>query len=104
MEGLDESKDMRTATFYPTPYGSMLATHTYEMTRRHIEAGYDIDTTQMCLLNKVKDYDLIRIVSSKDDVIEIRNNHDGTYSCDRTDRELRRIHSFLHMWENGVFE
>ena len=103
MEGLDESKDMRTATFYPTPYGSMLATHTYEMTRRHIEAGYDIDTTQMCLLNKVKDYDLIRIVEGPADVIEIINNGDGSYSCDRTDRTLRRANSFFHLWENGEF-
>ena len=92
------------ATFYPTEYGSMFATHTYRNSLSQLKAGEDVETTQMCLLNEAKDYDLIRIVSSKDDVIEIRNNHDGTYSCDRTDRELRRIHSFLHMWENGVFE
>jgi hypothetical protein len=57
----------------------------------------------MCLLNKVKDYDLIRIVEGPADVIEIINNHDGSYSCDRTDRTLRRVHSFFHLWENGEF-
>ena len=95
---------MSTITFYPTPYGSMFAAHTYEWTLRAIRAGEDVETTQMCLLNEAKDYDLIRIVSSQADVIEIRNNHDGTYECDRTDRCIRRANSFFHMWENGVFD
>lgn len=93
----------KTATFFPTPYGSMLATHTYETVMRAIERDIDISTTQMCMLNKVKDYDLIRIVEGPADVIEIINNGDGSYSCDRTDRTLRRVNSFFHLWENGEF-
>ncbi len=94
---------MKTATFYPTPYGSMLATYTYEISMRFIENEQNVQTTQMCLLNKVKDYDAIRIVEGPDDVIEIINNGDGSYSCDRTDRTLRRVNSFFHLWENGEF-
>ena len=36
--------------------------------------------------------------------IVIVNNHDGTYSCDRTQRTLRRVNDFFHLWENGEFE
>lgn len=42
---------MSTITFYPTPYGSMLATHTYTSTLSAIKACEDVETTQMCLLN-----------------------------------------------------
>lgn len=103
MEGLDESENMKTATFYPTPYGSMLATYTYETSMRFIDNEQNVQTTQMCLLNKVKDYDVIRIVEGPADVIEIINNGDGSYSCDRTDRTLRRANNFFHLWENGEF-
>ena len=58
----------------------------------------------MCMLDHVKDYDLIRIVNSDDDMAEITNNHDGTYSCDRTQRTLRRANNFFHLWENGEFD
>ena len=95
---------MRVATFYPTPYGSMLATHTYETSMRFIENEQNVHTTQMCTLNEVKDYDVIRIIEGPDDVIEIVNNHDGTYSCDRTQRVLRRINNFFRLWENGEFD
>lgn len=95
---------MRTATFYPTPYGAMLATHTYKESFKAIFEGRDVETTQMCVLNHVKDYDVIRIVEGPDDVIEIFNDRDGTYSCDRTQRVLRRGHSFFHLWENGEFD
>jgi hypothetical protein len=70
---------------------------------RAIECDLDISTTQMCMRKKVKDYDLIRIVEGPADVIEIINNGDGSYSCDRTDRTLRRANSFFHLWENGEF-
>ena len=39
-----------------------------------------------------------------DDVIEIVNNNDGTYSCDRTSRTLRRANKFFRLWENGEFD
>jgi len=95
---------MKTATFYPTPYGSMDATCTYEIAMWQVDRKLNIRTTQMCMLNHVKGYDLIRIVNSKDDVIEIANNHDGTYSCDRTSRQLRRGNNFFSLWENGAFD
>lgn len=95
---------MRVATFYPTPYGSIGATYCYSTAIREIKRDLDLKTTQMCMLNKVKDYDVIRIVEGFDDVIEIVNNHDCTYSCDRTHRTLRRANDFFHLWENGEFE
>ena len=95
---------MRTATFYPVGCSYIDEIHSYKTVKRMIDSGLDIKTTQMCMLNHVKDYDLIRIVNSYDDVIEIANNHDGTYSCDRTDRVLRRANSFFHLWENGEFD
>lgn len=95
---------MRVATFYPTRYGSTDATCTYEIAMWQVDRMLNIRTTQMCMLNHVKGYDLIRIVNSKDDVIEIKNNHDGTYSCDRTQRTLRRANDFFHLWENGEFD
>ena len=96
---------MRTATFYPTQHGLFGSMLTYEATMRAIERREpDLRTTQMCLLNNVKDYDLIRIVEGPDDVIEIVNNHDGIYSCDRTDKEIRMVHNLFKMWESGVFD
>ena len=94
---------MSTITFYPTTHGSMLATHTYQSTLGCIERGEDVETTQMCALNRAKGYDIIRILECPDDVIEIFNNHDGTYSCDRTRRVLRRANDFFKLWENGEF-
>lgn len=95
---------MKTVTFYPTPYGSMDAAHTYSTSLYEIERGLNVRTTQMCLLNDVKDYDVIRIVSNPTDVVEIINNHDKTYECDRTEKELRVGHNFFKLWENGVFD
>ena len=95
---------MRVATFFPTPYGSMLATHCHSTAMQFIKNGQNVQTTQMCTLNKVKGYDVIRIVEGSDNVIEIVNNHDGTYSCDRTQRVLRRANDFFKLWENGEFD
>ena len=94
---------MRVATFYPSYYEE-LTVHTYESAKEIVDEGMSVRTTQMCMLNHVKGYDLIRIVNSEDDVIEIVNNHDGTYSCDRTDKEIRRVHNLFKMWESGVFD
>lgn len=96
---------MRTATFYPTQYGLFGSMLTYEDTMRAIERREpDLRTMQMCLLNEVKDYDLIRIVNGQYDVIEIVNDHDGTYSCERTQRTLRRAHNLFKLWESGEFD
>lgn len=95
---------MKIATFYPTPYGSLDAAHAYSTALYEIESGLNVRTTQMCLLNDVKDYDVIRIVSNPTDVVEIINNHDKTYECDRTKKELRVGHNFFKLWENGVFD
>ena len=94
---------MKVATFYPSSFGVIGAINTYDGTLRAIELGLELHTKQMCMLDRVKDYDLIRIVNGKD-VIEIKNNHDGTYSCDRTQRMLRRGHNFFKLWENGEFD
>lgn len=94
---------MRVATFYPSYYEE-LTVHTYESAKEIVDEGMSVRTTQMCMLNHVKGYDLIRIVNSEDDVIKIVNNHDGTYSCDRTQRVLRRVNDFFRLWENGEFE
>lgn len=94
---------MRTVTFYPSYYPSYVV-HNYKIARGWVDMVTSVETTQMCLLNHVKDYDLIRIVNSEDDVIEIVNNHDGTYSCDRTDKELRRRHDLFRLWESGEFD
>ena len=91
-------------TFYPTLYGAMLAHHTYRSTLEAIESGRDVETTQMCMLNEAKDYDLIRIVNGPDDVIEIHNNHDGTYECERAGGRLLFAHSLFKLWENGWFD
>lgn len=103
---------MKSAAFYPN--GSVnLSTllHSYARTKEAIDAGLDIFTTQMCMLNHVKDYDRIDIDYNDDfydidasRIVTITNNHDGTYSCDRTQRVLRRINNFFHLWENGEFD
>ena len=81
--------------------------HAYTFAREALAHRRDICTTQMCLMNFARDmrYDIIRIIADgADDVIELRDCHDGTYHCDRTDRELRYAHNLFKMWENGVFE
>lgn len=96
---------MNMVTFYPsTYYEERMVVHTYRIALEYIMHRRNICTTQMCLLNKVKEYDVIRIVDGPDDVVTITNNHDGTYECDRTSRTLRRINSFFHLWENGEFD
>ena len=97
---------MKTATFYPKPHikHCFSATHYHSTATQAIERDLDIRTTQMCMLNKVKDYDVVRIVEVPDDVIEIVNNHDGAYSCDRTQRVLRYANDFYKLWENGEFD
>ena len=97
---------MSTISFYPTLYGESIAYRAYSTSLRAIESGKDLETMQMALLSNphVMDYDLIRIVQGPDDVIAIWNNHDGTYECDRTEKEIRFAQNLLKMWESGVFD
>lgn len=95
---------MSVATFYPTyQYPDYDVDHYYDTALMGIRFGASVKTTQMCLLNEVKDYDEIHIVNGPDDVVRIVNNHDGTYECDRTDKELRYAHNLLRLWEGGEF-
>lgn len=94
---------MSTATFYPNAYPHDGVTHSYDATLELIEHGFDVRTTQMCLLNEVHDYDEIRVVHP-DRTILIVNNHDGTYECEQTDRQVRWVNNFFKMWENGIFD
>ena len=100
---------MRVATFYPNGTINLHSLlHSYARTKEAIDAGLDIFTTQMCMLNHVKDYDQIDIDYNENfhdidasRIVTITNNHDGTYSCDRTDKEIRVAHNLFSLWENG---
>lgn len=103
---------MRVAVFYPNGVincSSLLLS--YARTKEAIDAGLSLFTTQMCMLNHVKDYDRIDIDYNKDfydidhrKIVTITNNHDGTYTCDRTDKEIRGAHDLFSLWENGDFD
>lgn len=101
---------MRKVTFLPEGFiGIRSVIHNYRRASEAAASGIDFFTTQMCLLNdpNVRGYDVIDIVNhdgNYTDVTTIVNNHDGTYSCDRTDRSLRSGHSFFHLWRNGEFD
>ena len=65
-------------------------------------------TTQMSFLNHpmATMYDKLHIyegVCERRGVISIINNHDGTWSCDRTDRQLRYGNNLFRLWQGGEF-
>ena len=108
---------MKVATFYPKwKQGDAEVMHGYDETLIALLRGHDVHTTQMCLINEAKDYDAIRICESylpvreplphhcDRDVVVISNNHDGTYSCDRSEKGLRRTHNLFKLWEAGEFD
>lgn len=106
---------LSTVTFYPAHWhntpDNLMMVHSHMMARSCLKRRVDLHTTQMCLLSDAdaKEYDLISIQAydfwgDLADRVDIVNNHDGTYSCDRTERTLRNAHNFFKMWENGVFD
>ena len=91
--------------FFPTySYKALNSIHFYEEGMKHIANKRSFQTTQMCLLNEVKDYDFIYICYDLNKTVIIVNNHDGTYECENTDKEIRYVHNFFKLWESGVFD
>lgn len=101
----------KTICFYPTnfnpPESNDDFVHIYSEVDNQLNRLKDVvQTSQMCMLHhpNISKYDLIRIVNDDNDIIVIRNNHDRTYDCDRTDKELRYAHNLFKMWEAGTFD
>ena len=108
-----ESQGKSMITFYPNGYplwtpfdGHFANMHNACMALLELPKLVSFSTVQMCLLmeTRVKDYDVIRIFNCENDVIDIVNNHDGTWSCDRTDRVLRDGNDFYRLWREGEFD
>ena len=95
----------KVVTFYPDAPIGLFVIHSYNQATNAIEHGLSFRTTQMCMLNHVKDYDRIIIVSKiKKGVTEIINNHDGTFSCSNGHKDLLFTQNWFNLWENGEFE
>lgn len=109
---------MKVATFYPNwTSEDVNMLHGYRDTLRALARGVNVHTTQMCLLDSAKDYDVIRILETEllvrkllpvegnhSNVIVITNNHDGSYSLNGTSRVLWQTNSIFRLWEMGEFE
>ena len=95
---------MRIANFYPYACEWLALTHDWHSVVAEARAGASISTTQMAALDLVKHYDEIRVCDrNADQVVLIRNNHDGTYDCPQTERTLRYGNSLYHLWANNEF-
>lgn len=98
----------KTIFFYPDgamPKGHNVNTaHYYSRAAYLIRQGVTFHTSQMSFLAHpcVTSYDLLIICESGRTIV-IGNNHDGTWSCDMTDKELRHVHNLFKVWESGVF-
>lgn len=98
----------KTIFFYPDgamPKGHNVNTaHYYSRADYLIKHGVTFHTSQMSFLSSphTTDYDLLIICESGRTIV-IGNNHDGTWSCDMTDQELRHGHDLFRVWESGAF-
>lgn len=101
---------MRTIDFYATaiPTSERVCggnpAYTYRGAEKMLHAYKSFRTTQMSFLSDplVCDYDRL-VIHESGDVFTIENNHDGTWSCDRTDRQLRYGHNLFRLWQGGEF-
>ena len=95
---------MPNATFYPgkAPSGVLAS---YRDTEHALERGWDVETTQMSFLGhpRICDYDRV-VIAEVGHVVRIDNNHDGTWSCASTDRELTHGHDLFRLWKGGEFD
>lgn len=95
----------KVVTFYPDETTSLFILHSYSQVTNAIKRGLSFKTTQMCMLNHVKHYDRIIIVTkSGKGMSEIINNHDGTFSCSNLDKDIRFEQDWFRLWESGEFE
>lgn len=95
---------MRIASFYPYGCDWVALTHDWHRVVIEASAGVRISTTQMVALDLVKHYDEICICDCNgDSVVQIHNNHDGTYDCPQTERTLRFANRFYNLWANNEF-
>ena len=80
--------------------------HSYTAAYEKVCNLVSFSTSQMAMLmeQEIKRYDSILIVNGLTDQCVIRNNHDGTWDCDRTERELRDAHNFYRLWSSGEFD